>query len=152
MSLVTGEINHGHHKSSRWIILEEHQFDNAHSWIDRQHTRQHTVSVQVTLVPSDYAHFRYWFKNPAKTSQVKAVTDAGCELTLIGLDAVYKLGYKRSDLILTQLHMQAINANTIDIVSTIILHISGTVRHGEGQSMTLICYMSTKVRGLYLSE
>jgi hypothetical protein len=99
--LITAGVTSGRHKGGQSIILEEAQYDNIKGWIERQRLCQPTVSLQATLVPSDYTHFGHIFLNPSRTCKVKAVTNTGCESTLIGIDAVHQMGYKKSDLIQT---------------------------------------------------
>jgi hypothetical protein len=86
--LITAGVTSGCHKGGQSIILEEAQYDNMKGWIKRQCLSQPTVSLQATLVPSDYTHFGHIFQNPLTMCKVKAVTDPCCESTLIGINAV----------------------------------------------------------------
>jgi hypothetical protein len=104
------------------------------------------------MTPSDYGHFGHQFDNLAKTSIIKVVIDTGCQSTLIVINAVYWFGYKKSDLLPTKMCMVAINTNDIDIIRVIILQLSSIDRTGASHEMTQICFISTKVRGFYLSE
>jgi hypothetical protein len=150
--LITAGVTSGHHKGGQSIILEEAQYNNIKGWIERQHPGQPTVSFQATLVPSDYAHFGQIFLNPSRTCKVKVVTNTGCESTLIGVNAVHQMGYKKSDLIQTQMRMQAIDTNSIVILGAMILRLSGMGLDSSQYTTTQVCYISPTVRGIYLSN
>jgi hypothetical protein len=79
------------------------------------------MTLNVTLIPSDYGHFGYKFDRPAKTSRAKVITDTGCQSTLMGMDIVHRLGYKKTDLVQTKMHMVGIDKFDINIVGAIIL-------------------------------
>ena len=70
----------------------------------------------------------------------------------MNLEQVHKMGYKKSDLIPTQLRMQAIYTNPIEIIGAIIIRLSGLDIQGNSHETTQICYVSSKIKGMYLSE
>ena len=152
VALVTKIVNSGRNKGKQHIVLEAHQFDGLKGWTEKQYRGQPTIPLQARVVPSDYAHFGYKFDNPAKSCRVAVITDTGCMSTLIGLNTVYSLGYKKADLIPTKQQMSSIDKNAIDIVGAIILRLSGTGAGGETYETTQICYVSPTVKGFYISE
>ena len=68
------------------------------------------------------------------------------------LEQVHKMGYKKSDLIPTQLRMQAIDTNPIEIIGAIIIRLSGLDIQGNSHETTQTCYVSNKIKVTYLSE
>jgi hypothetical protein len=92
--LTTASVMSSCHKGGQSIILEDAKYNHMKGWIERQCLSQPTVSLQATLVPSDYAHFGHIFQNPLRTCKVKVVSDTGCESTLIDVDTVHQMGYK----------------------------------------------------------
>ena len=70
------------------------------------------------------------------------IMDTRCMSTLIGLNTVYSLGYKKADLIPMKQQMSSIEKNEIDIVGAIILRLSGTGGGGETYKTMQICKSS----------
>ena len=83
---------------------------------------------------------------------MKAVTDTGCQSTIIGLHTVCSMGYKQSDLIPTKVRMRAIDQTPIEIKGALLLRLSGQDKDGSTLETAQVCYVSHKVKQLYLSE
>ena len=62
------------------------------------------------------------------------------------------MGYTKTGLIPTKLRMQAIDTNPIEIIGAIIVRLSGLDIQGNSHETTQICYVSNKIKGMYLSE
>ncbi|RDH89254.1 MAG: hypothetical protein DIZ77_16200 [endosymbiont of Seepiophila jonesi] len=152
IGLVTSIASRGSNKCGKEVVIESQQFNRLRGWIERPVKGQPTVTLQARVVPSDYAHFGYHFSKPARTCQLRVITDTGCQSTIINTEQVHNMGYKKSDLIPTRLRMQAIDTNPIEIIGAIILRLSGLDRHGNSHETTQICYVSNKIKGMYLSE
>ena len=105
------------------------------------------MTLQARVVPSDYAHFGYRFTKPARTCQLRATTDTGCQSTIMNMEQVHK-----TDLIPTQFRMQAVDTNRIEIIRAIIIRLSGLDIQGNSHETTQICYDCNKMKGMYLSE
>ena len=152
MAHVTSIGSRGSTKCYNEVVIESQQFNKLRGWIERPVKGQPTITLQARIVPSDYAHFGYRFTKPARTCQLRAITDTGCQSTIMNLEQVHKMGYKKSDLIPTQLRMQAIDTNPIEIIGAIIIRLSGFDIQGNSHETTQICYVSNKIKGMYLSE
>ena len=133
------------------IVIRDHQqFNKLRGWIERPVQGQPTITLQARVVPSDYAHFGYRFTKPARTCQLRAITDTGCQSTIMNLEQVHKMGYTKTDLIPTKLRMQAIDTNPIEIIGAIIVRLSRLDIQGNSHETTQICYVSNKIKGMYL--
>ena len=62
------------------------------------------------------------------------------------------MGYTKTDLIPTQLRMQAMDTNPIEIIGAIIIRLSGLDMQGNSHETTQICFVSNKIKGMYISE
>ena len=134
------------------IPIDSKQYDHIKGWIDKAPNKHPSVSLHARVDPSDYAHFGYRFSNPPKGCQIQAVTDTGCQSPIIGLQTVFQMGYKKSDLIPTKVRMKAIDQNLIAIQGAIILRLSGHDQHGNTFETVQVCFVSEKIKQLYLSE
>ena len=152
MAHITSIGSSGRSKCYKEVVIESQQFNKLRGWIERPVQGQPTITLQARVVPSDYAHFGYRFTKPARTCQLRAITDTGCQSTIMNLEQVHKMGYTKTDLIPTKLRMQAIDTNPIEIIGAIIVRLSGLDIQGNSHETTQICYVSNKIKGMYLSE
>ena len=136
----------------RTIPIDSKQYDRLKGWIDKPPNKHPSVTLHARVDPSDYAHFGYKFTKPPKGCQIKAVTDTGCQSPIIGLQTVFEMGYKQSDLIPTKLRMKAIDQNPIAIQGAILLRLSGQDPNGTTLETVQVCFVSSKIKQLYLSE
>ena len=67
-------------------------------WMNKQVAGHPTISLQARIDPSDYAHFGYQFTKQLRITTIKAVTDSGCQSTIIGLELMYAMGFSEFDL------------------------------------------------------
>ena len=146
MSHITSIGSRGSTKCYNVVVIESQQFNKLRGWIERPVKGQPTITLQARIVPSGYAHFGYRFTKPARTCQLRAITDTGCQSTIMNLEQVHKMGYKKSDLIPTQLRMQAIDTNPIEIIGAIIIRLSGFDIQENSHETTQICYVSNKIK------
>ena len=152
MAHITSIGSRGSTRCYNEVVIESQQFNKLRGWIERPVKGQPTITLQARIVPSDYDHFGYRFTKPARTCQLRAITDTGRQSTIMNLEQVHKMGYKKSDLIPTQLRMQALDTNPIEIIGAIIIRLSGFDIQGNSHETTQICYVSNKIKGMYLSE
>ena len=134
------------------VVIESQQFNKLRGWIEILVKGQSTITLQARVVTSDYHHFGHRFTKPARTCQLRAITDTGCQSTIVNFEQVHKMGYKKSDLISTHLRMQAIDTNPIEIIGAIIIRLSWLDIEGNSHETTQICYVSNKIKGMYLNE
>ena len=134
------------------ISIDTQQFDRLKGWINRPPSSHPTVNLDAHVDPSDYEHFGYKFTSPPRSSTIPAVTDTGCQSSIIGLNVVHRLGYSNSDLIPTKMRMKAIDQNRIPVQGAIILRLSGRDQQGNIYETVQICFVSDKIKHLYLSE
>ena len=109
MAHITSIGSRGRSKCYKEVVIESQQFNKLRGWIERPVQGQPTITLHARVVPSDYAHFGYRFTKPARTCQLRAITDSGCQSTIMNLEQVHKMGYTKTDLIPTELRMQAID-------------------------------------------
>ena len=140
-------------KEGQSITIDAQQHDRIQGWINKHVNNGHpSITLQTRIEPSDYAHFGYRFTNPPRCCNIKTVTDTGCQCTIMGLTNVYSMGFTKSDLIPTHIRMRAIDKNPIDIVGALLLRLSGRAKDGTVLETAQICYVSDRVKQLYLSE
>ena len=134
------------------ISIDTQQYDRLKGWINRPPSSHPMVNLNAHVDPSDYEHFGYKFTSPPRSSTIPAVTNTGCQSSIIGLNVVYRLGYTENDLIPTKMRMKAIDQNTIAVQGAIILRLSGRDQYGHTFETVQICFVSAKIKHLYLSE
>ena len=100
----------------------------------------------------DYDHFRFPLKVLQVCSFVSAMADTGCQSCLAGLKVVKKLGVSVRDLIPVDIKMQAVNNDSIRILSATILRLSGKNSKGEEQSTRQMVYETDYTDKLFLSR
>ena len=151
MAHITSIGSCGSSRCYNEVVIESQQFNKLRGWIERPVKGQPTITLQARVVPSDYAHFGYRFTKPARTCQLRAITDTGCQSTIMNLEQVHKRATRRVTSS-TQRRMQAIDINPIEIIGAIIIRLSGLDIQGNSHETTQICYVSNKIKGMYLSE
>ena len=134
------------------ISIDAQQHDRLKGWINKPPSTHPTVTLQARVEPADYEHFGYKFSSPPRSCSVQTVTDTGCQSPICGLQLVFALGYTEADLIPTKMMMKAIDQKTICIKGAIILRLSGRDRSGHLHETVQVCYVSDKIKQLYLSE
>ena len=83
---------------------------------------------------------------------IRTVTDTGCQPSIIDIHVVLRLGYSEADLIPTKMRMKAIDQKNIDVQGAIIFRLSGHDHYGNTYETIQICFVSDKIKQLYLSE
>ena len=134
------------------ISIDTQQYDRMKGWINRPPSSHPTVTLDARVDASDYEHFGYKFTSPPRSSTIPTVTDTGCQSSIIGMQVVHRLGYSEADLIPTKMRMKAIDQNNIAVQGAIILRLSGRDQHGNVYETVQICFVSDKIKQLYLSE
>ena len=109
MAHITSIGSRGRNTRYKEFVIESQQFNTLRGGIEGPVQGQPTITLQARVVPSDYAHFGYRFTKPARTCQLRAITDTCCQSTIMNLEQVHKIGYTKTDLIPTELRMQAIH-------------------------------------------
>ena len=80
------------------------------------------------------------------------MADTCCQSCLAGLKVIKKLGISARDLIPVDIRMQAANNNSIRILGTTILKLSGKNDEGEERSTRQIIYVTDNADKLFLSR
>ena len=87
MAHITSIGSRGRSKCYKEVVIESQQFNKLRIWIERP-VEGLTITLQARFVPSYYAHFGYRFAKPARTSQLRDITDTGCQSTIMNLEQV----------------------------------------------------------------
>ena len=96
-------------RERKTITLHHHVFSNGGGWQQRRSLPQPTVSLTAYACKEDYEHFGMPLSSYPRGGQVTAIVDTGCQSCLIGLKMVYRLGFKRADLLPVEHKMSAAN-------------------------------------------
>ena len=73
-------------------------------------------------------------------------------MSINDVELMYSMGFTESDLIPTEIRMRAIDRNPIHIAGALLLRLSGRAPDGTLLETAQVCYVSNRVKHLYISE
>ena len=86
-------------------------------------------------------------------TSLKAVADSGCQGCVMGLDQLYKLGLKKSDLLRIRATSSSINGAPIDILGVVVLRLAAVDRvSGKTIETAAQIRVAMGVRDLFISK
>lgn len=134
------------------IKLSHHVFNDMEGWRQRRSLPQPEITITARVCKDDYAHFRAVLKSSPSGGPISAIADTGCQSCLIGLNVVYKLGFRKADLLAVEHKMNAVNKNAINIVGAVLLRFCGSDKDGYPIETAQLCYVTPDTNKTFLSR
>ena len=110
--------------------IDSMMYDSVRGWVARREDHGR-IRLPAYTVPEDAVAFKIAHRE-VKPTNVLAVADSGCQACLMGLQTLYKLGLKKSDLCRIRSQSTSINGSSLDVIGVVVLRLAG-VDPGTGK-------------------
>ena len=141
------KINWVQTSSGKGRLVPHHEWDGW-GFVRQKPQRHPEVQVKASICREAYRQLK--IKEPRKErvqNNVKAMPDTGAMMCLVGMNTMYNMGLRESDLVEVDMQVNAANSKTIPLLGGMFLDLEL-----NGRSSKQLVYVTTEVHCLFLSQ
>ena len=133
--------------------LPHHVYDRYAGWVARPPAPHPLTQVSISLCTSGYRELELPLPRVVDKSITRmSMADTGAQMLVGGVDIIHSLGLTKKDLIPLATEVNAANRQSMGLLGGVLITITGKDRDGNIRETRQLCYISSLVHTLFLSE
>ena len=133
--------------------LPHHVYDRYAGWIARPPAPHPLAQVSIRLCTSAYEELELPLPRVVDRSITRmSMPDSGAQMVVGGVDLIHSLGLTKKDLIPLATGVNAANRQSIGLLGSVLITVTGKDLDGNIRETRQFCYISSMVHTLFLSE